>query len=81
MTPRPRFFFWLGIMSEDLEDTIASEVSKAQSMSSDAGSVSRRSLRELIDTDRYLAGKRAAANTNSLFGLRIRQCVPGSPAE
>jgi hypothetical protein len=68
-------------MSEDLEDTIASEVSKAQSMSSDAGSVSRRSLRELIETDQYLSTKRAAANANGLFGLRVTRLVPGSPAE
>ncbi len=68
-------------MSTDYEALIESESAKAQSMSSDAGSVSRRSIDELIKADRHVSGKRAAANANGLFGLRIRQCVPGSPAE
>lgn len=68
-------------MSEDLEDTIAAEVLKNASMSSDAGSVQRRSLKELIETDQYLATKRASANAGGLFGLRIRNAVPGGPCE
>jgi hypothetical protein len=42
-------------------------------MSSDAGSVSRRSIDDLIKADQYLSTKRAAANANSFFGLRIAQ--------
>lgn len=68
-------------MSEDLEDLISSEVEKNASMSSDAGSVSRRSIDELIKADNHLAAKRAAANSSGAFGVRFLRFVPGSPAE
>ena len=68
-------------MSEDLEDLIESEAAKAASMASDAGKVERRSIPDLIAADNQLAAKRAAARSGGVFGLRIRNSVPGGTCE
>ena len=68
-------------MSEDLEDVIAARALKAASMSSDAGKVEQTSVNELIAADNHLAGKRARANPNGLFGLGVKTLISGSPAE
>ena len=58
----------------DLEDTIEDSASKPASASSDAGSVSQRSLGELIEADRYLESKRARSRRSA--GLSFRKIVP-----
>jgi hypothetical protein len=68
-------------LSESLEDLIEAEAAKNARMSSDAGSVDRRPLADIIAADRYLGSKRAAANSDGLFGIRVKQLVPGSPGE
>lgn len=66
---------------EDLEDALEENIGKAQRLSSDAGMREAQPLADQIAAVRFIAGQRAARNSNSFFGLRIKQCVPGSPAE
>lgn len=47
-------------------------------VSGDAGSVEQHSIQELIDADRYLASKCAAASTSARLGLRITKLIPGN---
>jgi hypothetical protein len=64
-------------MSNPLDDTIESEAAKPASVSSDAGSVTRRSIDEIIKAERFLSSKRSAANGHGLFGLRVREAKHG----
>jgi hypothetical protein len=64
-------------MSDPLDETIEREAAKPASLSSDAGSTTRRPLGELVEADRYLARKRAAAADGGLFGIRIKQAQHG----
>jgi hypothetical protein len=61
-------------MPEDLEAAITSSATGPAKASSDAGSVEQHKLTDLIEADRYLAGK-AAAKTASK-GLRWSKLVP-----
>ena len=59
-------------------EIIAAEMQKPASISSDAGSVARRSLGELIDAARYVDGQAAAKRPAR--GIRFTQLIPpGSP--
>jgi len=61
----------------DLKSTIATNAQGPAEARGDAGSVRQRPLRELIEADRYLAGKDALADsTKKSFGIRIGKLVP-----
>lgn len=61
-------------MPSDLTDTIETSASEPASASSDAGSVSQRSLSELIEADKYL--KSSDGSSNKSRGLRFTKLVP-----
>lgn len=65
-----------------LEDLIEQKASQAASVSGDAGSVTQRSLDELIRADRYLAQNEAtsAAMATGGFGLRFSKWRPPGTA-
>lgn len=67
--------------NDELIALAAAEFVKAKSMSSDAGSVTRRDASDFIAFANYVKGLSAASNDNGLFGLRVRQAVPGGPGE
>lgn len=58
----------------DLQTQIEQAATSPASAASDGVSVTQRSLRELIDADRYLASK-AAANRKGL-GIKLCKLVP-----
>lgn len=61
-----------------LDDLIESKAEQAASISGDAGSVTQRSLDELIRADRYLATK--AASQQGAFGLQFAKWRPPGTA-
>lgn len=64
-------------MSDDLEETISDAAAEPAAASGDAGSVTQRPLPDLIDADRYLAGKRAKDKPHG--GIRFGTfTAPGS---
>ena len=66
-------------MSE-LSDQIPIDAQKPQSISADGVTVTRRSLQEQIDVDRYLRDVSATDPANKGPGFRINQIVPsGGP--
>ena len=66
-------------MSE-LSDLIPIDAQKPQSISADGVTVTRRSLQEQIDVDRYLRDVAATAPASKGPGFRINQIVPsGGP--
>ena len=58
------------------EEAIEQGALGPQSATVDGNSVTQRSLSELIEADKYLASKNAAANSNEMFGMRCRVGVP-----
>lgn len=58
-------------------DQLAAEALKAQSVSNDGVTVSRRSLKELMDYENHLAAKTAAASPAKAF--RNMTCVMVPP--
>lgn len=60
----------------DLKNHIETDAQKAQSVTVDGQTITRRSVKELIEADQYLAGKEAVANKNPFFGMRVRKIVP-----
>jgi hypothetical protein len=60
---------------ETIEDAI-DEVARGMvsSASENGRSVTRVPLKDLIEADKYLTGKRAAAKAH--FGLRFTKCIP-----
>ena len=64
-------------MSE-VSDQLAAEALKAQSVSSDGKTVSRRSLTELIEYEKHLAAKTAAASPAAMLrGMTMKIVAPG----
>jgi hypothetical protein len=64
-------------MSE-ISDQLAAEALKAASVSNDGVTVSRRSLTELIEYEKHLAGQTAAASPAAMFrGMTCRIVPPG----
>lgn len=59
----------------DLSDTIASAAGGPQAAQTGAGSMTARSLRELIEADRYLKACQAAGVNGG--GIYLTQLVPG----
>ena len=60
---------------ETIEDAIESIAKGMVSSSTENGrSVTRIALKELIEADRYVTGKSAAAKPH--FGLRMTKCIP-----
>ena len=60
---------------ETVADAIKSVATGMVSASSENGrSATRIPLRDLIEADRYLTGKRASAKSH--FGLRMTKCIP-----
>ena len=60
----------------DLSEQIASESAKPASVSNDGVSVSRRSLSEQIEADKYLASKAATASPAAAFRAMTMRIVP-----
>lgn len=60
----------------DISDQIESDALKPQSTSVDGVSSTRRSLKDLIEADQYIAAKNATAASNKQTGFRIQQIVP-----
>ena len=61
--------------STDLGDAIATAASRPQSATGDNGSVTGRSIDDLIKADQYLAAKRRRGP-----GFRLSKIVPGGAA-
>jgi hypothetical protein len=60
-----------------IEDQLAAEALKAQTVSNDGVTVSRRSLTELMEYEKHLAGKAAAAATPAaMFRNMTSKFVP-----
>lgn len=59
-------------------DQLAAEALKSASVSNDGVSVSRRSLTELMEYEKHLAGKTAAASMAATFrGMNFKIVAPG----
>jgi hypothetical protein len=60
-------------MSEEstLETLIETEAAEAQSQTADGMSVTRRSIKDLIEADKYLKQQEAATNKPARMGLRM----------
>lgn len=61
-------------MSDDLSDKIEEAANEPKSAASDGQSATNRDLRELIEADEYLAGKRAAKKRT--LGIRFSKIIP-----
>lgn len=61
-----------------IEDQLAAEALKAQTVSNDGVTVSRRSLTELIEYEKHLASKAAVASPAAMFrGMNCKIVPPG----
>jgi hypothetical protein len=61
-----------------IEDQLAAEALKAQTVSNDGVTVSRRSLTELIEYEKHLAGKAATADMGATVrGMFSKIVAPG----
>jgi hypothetical protein len=60
----------------DLSEQIEADALKPQSVSNDGVSVSRRSLSEQIEADKYLASKAATASPAAMFRSMTMRIVP-----
>ncbi len=66
-------------MSDDLDDTIQEAAEGPASVTTDAGTVTQHNLKDLIEADRYLASKRAAATRRR--GVRVSRVVTGGAGD
>jgi hypothetical protein len=66
-------------MSDNLDTTIQEAAEGPASVSTDAGTVTSHNLKDLIEADRYLASKRAAATRRR--GIRVSKIVTSGPGE
>lgn len=60
----------------DITDRIEVDALKAQSVSADGVSTSRRSLSELIAADKYLASRNAATDPANTLRAMVVQAIP-----
>lgn len=58
------------------QEAIESAALAPKKVAVDGQSVEEHSIRDLIEADRYLAAKRAAANSRPHFGLRFTKLIP-----
>lgn len=58
------------------EEILEREAAKAQSTTADGVSVSRRSLKDLMDYEKHQAAKEASANVNDFLNSSRRKLVP-----
>lgn len=65
-------------MADDLESTIESVATNPASVSVDGQTVQAHNLKDLIEADRYLTQKTAAANANQQRpgGIRFTKLLP-----
>lgn len=63
-------------MADDLESTIEDAAANPASVSVDGQTVQTRSLSELIEADRYLRSKEAAASGKRPGGIRFTKLIP-----
>jgi hypothetical protein len=62
----------------EISDQLAAEALKAASVSNDGVTVSRRSLTELMEYEKHLAAKTAAASPAAMFrGMTCKVVPPG----
>ena len=62
------------LTQQNAEDALTNALSGPARVSGDAGSVEQHSIPDLIQADKYLSGKAAAANPNR--GLMITSLIP-----
>jgi len=62
---------------QNLDDLMMEKAAAPENVSTDAGSVKQRSLKELIELDRYLAQKQAARKSGLPLALK-KLSPPGS---
>jgi len=60
----------------EISDQLAAEALKAASVSNDGVTVSRRSLTELMEYEKHLAAKTAAASPAAMFRRMTLKVVP-----
>lgn len=66
-------------MTEETPETVTEAIESValgmiQTSSENGRSVTRMNIKDMIEADRYLAGKTAAAKAH--FGLRMTKCIP-----
>jgi hypothetical protein len=63
-------------MSDELASKIDSVAQGPASVRTDAGEVTAQSLPDMIEADKYLAGRNATAAGNTHRGLRFNKVIP-----
>lgn len=66
-------------MASEIETAIAEAAAGPRSASVDGTNVNQRDLRELIEADKYIAEKAAAAAASTSPPLKMFKIVPGGP--
>lgn len=61
-------------MADELKDKILEDAQSPKRVRGDSGEVEQHDLKDLVEADRYLAGKNALKKKP--FGLRFAQLVP-----
>ena len=65
-------------MAENLDNAIRDNAIGPKRASGDSGSVEQHPLRDLVDADKYLAGKTALAENPAKGFARVKIVPPGS---
>jgi hypothetical protein len=63
-------------MSDELASKIDTVAQGPASVRTDAGEVTAQSIPDMIEADRYLAGRNATAAGNAHRGLRFNKIIP-----
>ena len=63
-------------MSDELANKIDSVAQGPKRVRTDAGEVESQSLADMIEADKYLAGRNATAAGNAHRGLRFNKLIP-----
>ena len=63
-------------MSDEISDKLAEAAVGPKRVRTDAGEVEAHDLDQIIQADKYLAAKAAAAPTNKHRGLRFNRIIP-----
>ena len=66
------------IMADDLDSAIRDNAAGPKRASGDSGSVDQHSLRDLIETEKYLAGKTAVSSNPAKAFTRVKIVPPGT---
>ena len=63
-------------MSDELASKIDTVAQGPASVRTDAGEVTAQSIPDMIEADKYLAGRNATAASNAHRGLRFNKIIP-----